>query len=415
LKNENSSVLRLLPHRLGNPNSKQLPLQFLIFLSGQLISRLGDALYTFAIPWISYELTHSVIVMGSMYAVSVLPIVLFGPIIGVCVDHWDRRRLMMFADVTRAILVAFIPFMQMLGILQLWQLYVVSFLLAGLSLLFDISVVAVIPNLIDNKHLTKANASYQLVNQAGDLIGPLLAGIMITTLGGYRTLWFDAVSFAGTLWAIWKIKTLGKPVAKTGLSEVFRGMSEGLHFLIHDKLNFTLSLQAMIGNFGYSAAYGVLMFYLLSTLHLNAAQISYNYAFLGFGGLVGSIIVVPLERYFRRGVIIPILLIVGTCGFLYALVTRFWLGPGIAFGIVTICNVAWNTLSTSIRQETVPSNMLGRVLGFSRVLTRLAVPLGVMAGSLISSSISPVAVFAIAAVSKGVEVSIALCSSIRKL
>src|SRR5659263_340331 len=140
LKNEYSSVLRLLPHRLDKYISKQLPLQFLIFLIGQLVSRLGDALYTFAIPWISYELTHSVIVMGSMYAVSVLPIVLFGPIIGVCVDHWDRRRLMMFADVTRAILVAFVPFMQTVGSLQLWQLYVVSFLLAGLSLLFDISV-----------------------------------------------------------------------------------------------------------------------------------------------------------------------------------------------------------------------------------------------------------------------------------
>ena len=415
LKNEDNSILRLRARPLDKYISKQLPLQFLVFLSGQLISRLGDAFYTFAIPWISYELTHSVIVMGSMYAVSVLPIVLFGPIIGVCVDHWDRRRLMMFADITRAILVAFIPFMQMLGILQLWQLYVVSFILAGLSLLFDISVVAVIPNLIDNKNLTKANASYQLVNQAGDLIGPILAGIMITTLGGYRTLWFDVVSFTGTLWAIWLIQTLGKPVMKTRLSEIFRGMSEGLHFLTHDKLNLSLSLQAMIGNFGYSAAYGVLMFYLLSTLHLNAAQVSYNYSFIGLGGLVGSIIVVPLERYFRRGVLIPILLIVGTCGFLYALVTRFWLGPGIAFGIVTICNVAWNTLSTSIRQETIPSNMLGRVLGFSRVFTRLAMPLGMMVGSLVSSSISPIAVFVIAAVSKGVEVSIALWSPIRKL
>ena len=194
LKNEDSSVLRLLPHRLGNSIYKQFPLQFLIFLIGQLVSRLGDALYTFAIPWISYELTHSVIVMGSMYAISVLPIVLFGPIIGVCVDHWDRRRLMMFADVTRAILVALVPLMQILGILQLWQLYVVSFLLAGLSLLFDVSVVASIPNMIGNKNLTKANASYQLINQAGDLIGPILAGIMITTLGGYRT--FNVVNLS---------------------------------------------------------------------------------------------------------------------------------------------------------------------------------------------------------------------------
>ncbi|BCZ48133.1 MFS transporter [Clostridium gelidum] len=415
LKNEGSSVLRLLPHRLGNSISKQLPLQFIIFLMGQLVSKLGDALYTFAIPWISYELTHSVIVMGSMYAVSVLPVVLFGPIIGVYVDRWDRRRLMMFADVTRGILVALVPLMQMLGILQLWQLYVVSFILAGLSLLFDVSVVASIPNIIGNKNLTKANASYQLINQAGDLIGPLFAGIMITTLGGYRTLWFDAVSFAGTLWAIWRIKTLKKPVEKTRLREIFHGMNEGLHFLTHDKLNLSFSLQAMIGNFGYSAAYGVLMFYLLSTLHLSATQVSYNYSFIGLGGLLGSIIVVPLERYFRRGVLIPILLIVGTCGFLYALITPLWLGPGIAFGIVTICNVAWNTIVTSVRQETVPSNMLGRVLSFSRVFTRLAMPLGMMVGSLVSNSISPVAVFAIAAVSKGVEVSIALLSPIRKL
>jgi len=130
---------------------------------------------------------------------------------------------------------------------------------------------------------------------------------------------------------------------------------------------------------------------------------------------VGSIIAVPLERYFRRGVLIPSLLIVGTCGFLYALVTRFWLGPGIAFGIVAICNVAWNTLVASIRQKTVPSDMLGRVLGFSRVFTRLAMPLGTMVGSLVSNSISPVAVFAIAAISKGVEVLIALSSPIRKL
>lgn len=291
--------------QLGNSISKQLSFEFIIFLVGQLISKLGDALFTFAIPWISYELTHSVIVMGSMYAVSVLPIVLFGPIIGVYIDRWNRRKLMMFADIIRAILVAFIPLIQMLGLLELWQLYVVSFLLAGLSLLFDVSVVAVIPDIIGNKNLTKANASYQLINQAGDLIGPLFAGIMITTLGGYRTLWFDVVSFSGTLWAIWRIQTVGKPVRKTLQRDIFSEMGDGFHFLIHDKLNLSLSLQAMIGNFGYSAAYGVLMFYLISTLHLNATQISYNYSFLGIGGLVGCIMVIPLEGYFRRGVLIP--------------------------------------------------------------------------------------------------------------
>lgn len=65
----------------------RLPGAYLFFLSGLFISRIGDALYTLAIPWISYELTQSAFVMSSVYAVSVLPIVLFGPVIGVLVDY----------------------------------------------------------------------------------------------------------------------------------------------------------------------------------------------------------------------------------------------------------------------------------------------------------------------------------------
>ncbi|MFD1909323.1 MFS transporter [Paenibacillus rhizoplanae] len=70
----------------------ELPLAYIRFLAGMFISRLGDSLFTFAIPWISYELTKSSIVMGSMYAVSVLPIVLFGPVVGSLVDRWDRKK-----------------------------------------------------------------------------------------------------------------------------------------------------------------------------------------------------------------------------------------------------------------------------------------------------------------------------------
>lgn len=76
----------------------RLPGSYLFFLSGLFISRIGDSLYTLAIPWISYELTQSALVMSSVYAVSVLPIVLFGPVIGVLVDHLPRKKLMMATD-----------------------------------------------------------------------------------------------------------------------------------------------------------------------------------------------------------------------------------------------------------------------------------------------------------------------------
>ncbi|MFD2875542.1 hypothetical protein ACFTAO_05460 [Paenibacillus rhizoplanae] len=82
----------------------------------------------------------------------------------------------------------------------------------------------------------------------------------------------------------------------------------------------------MIGNFGYSAAFGVLMFYLLNTLHLNTQQSSINYTLLGFGGMIGSLLAVPLERRFRRGLLIPVLLGVGTLGFSFAAISDFLAG-----------------------------------------------------------------------------------------
>lgn len=394
-----------------------LPSTYVIFIFGVLISRIGDSLYTFALPWIAYELTGSAIIMSSLFATGVLPIVLFGPIVGVVVDRYDRRKLMWIADLGCIVFIALIPILHSLNLLQLWHLYVVSFILAVLSMLFDVATITVIPH-IGGRSLTKANSAYQMVNQIASLAGPTLAGMIIAVIGGFNALWINVLSFVATLIAVLLLPKLerNKSIDRAGnlLQAIGSNMKEGFKWLMNDRLNLALSLQAMVGNFGASAILGVLMYYLLSTLHLSAEQSGLNYTLIGVGGLLGSIIVVPLERRFRRGVLIPVLLGVGAIGLTYAIWSEYWLAPGIAFGIVMTCNIAWNTIVASVRQETVPPDMQGRVLGFSRVLTRLAMPLGALVGGFISD-FNPVAIFVLASITKIVEVIIALTSPIRKL
>ncbi|MDX8360705.1 MFS transporter [Cytobacillus sp. IB215316] len=388
------------------------------FLFSLLVSRVGDALYTFAIPWISYELTQSALIMGTIYAISVLPILLFGPIVGVLVDKWDRKNLMLLADVLRAVLISLIPLFHFMNILQIWHLYVISFALTILSLLFDVTIITVIPNIIKQstgKKLTTANAAFQLVNQLADIIGPILAGFLIAIIGGFNILWIDVISFCLTFLAILKLPNLGKNSGETNIRSIYKDMKEGLMWLLKDRLNLSFSLQAMVGNLGYSTVYAVLMFYLLSSLQLDENQISLNYALLGTGGVLGSFIVVPLERVLRRGILIPMLLLIGTIGFAYAIVSDFWLAPGISLGLVATCNVAWNTLVMTVRQESVPKLMLGRVLSFSRVFTRLAMPLGALLGVYVADHFHPGGVFIVAGIAKGIEVVIALLSPIRRL
>ncbi|KEK22345.1 macrolide transporter [Bacillus gaemokensis] len=393
------------------------PSTYVIFIFGLLISRMGDSLYTFALPWIAYKLTGSAIIMSSLFAIGVLPIVLFGPIVGVVVDRFDRRKLMWIADLGCIILVALIPILYNLSVLQLWHLYVVSFILAVLSMLFDVATITVIPQ-IAGQSLTRANSAYQMVNQIASLAGPALAGIIIAIIGGINALWINAISFIATLVAVLLLPKLEKKKptdrSRTLLQTIRNDMKEGLKWLMNDRLNIALSLQAMVGNFGASAVLGGLMYYLLSTLNLSAEESGINYTLIGVGGLLGSIIVIPLERRFRRGILIPTLLGVGAIGLTYAIWSEYWLAPGISFGIAMICNIAWNTIVASVRQETVPTDMQGRVLGFSRVLTRLAMPLGALVGGLISD-FNPVAIFILASTTKVIEVIIALTSPIRKL
>ena len=138
------------------------------------------------------------------------------------------------------------------------------------------------------------------------------------------------------------------------MQNVLNDLFDGFKWLINDRLNIALSLQAMVGNFGASAVLGVLMYYLLSTLNLTSAQSGYNYTLIGIGGLLGSLIAVPLEKI-STWYTYSFTPIFGALGLTFALWSTYWLAPGIAFGIAMTCNITWNTIVTSIRQETVPS------------------------------------------------------------
>ncbi|MES5955183.1 MFS transporter [Bacillus fungorum] len=391
--------------------------EYKIFIFGLLISRIGDSLYTFALPWIAYQLTGSVVIMSSLFAINILPIVLFGPLVGVIIDRYDRKKLLWIADITNIILVSLIPILHALHLLEVWHLYVITFILAVMSMLFDVTTVTVIPH-IAGASLTKANSLYQMVNQLASLFGPMIAGLFISFIDGFQVLWVNVLSFIATLVAVMllpSIQTLNSQNSdKNTLQSVLSDLFNGFKWLKNDRLNIALSFQAMIGNFGASAVLGVFMYYLLSTLQLTPEQSGFNYSLIGIGGLLGSLIAVPLEKRLQRGILIPLLLFVGAIGLTFALWSTYWFTPGIAFGIAMACNIAWNTIVASVRHETVPSNMQGRVLGFSRVLTRLAMPLGALVGGIISAY-NPVFVFALAAFTKLLEVFIALYSPIRKL
>lgn len=387
---------------------------FALFLTGLTISKLGDALYMFALPWIAYDLTGSAVLMSGLFATEILPILLFGALAGVFVDRVDRRRLMMASDLLRAVIVAAIPLLGGLGMLQVWHLYIVAFSLSLISLVFDVATTIAIPELA-GKDLTRANAAHQLIMQLGAMGGPALAGVAIAALGGYGAMWLDALSFGGTLLALLLLPPFQTGSAGATAQGVLEGMAEGFRWLWKHAVIKALSLQAMIGNFGFGMVNAVLMFYLRDVLHLSSRVGGLNYAMLGVGGVAGSLVIVPLSRRYSRRQLYPAILLFGMTGLLVMAALRTWWAPGFGFGMVSACNVAWVVLSTSVRQEQIPGELLGRVLSFTRVLSTAAMPVGAILGGALVERFDPALVFLIAAGTKLVETGIARFSAMRSL
>ena len=116
---------------------------FRLLWSGQTTSQFGDAFYEIALVWLALEVGgRRPAAVGAVIFARALPYLFFGLIAGACADRWNRRRTMIAADLVRAVIVLSVPFLHGMGMLRLWHLVVVAFLLTTARSFFHPSLLA---------------------------------------------------------------------------------------------------------------------------------------------------------------------------------------------------------------------------------------------------------------------------------
>lgn len=226
-----------------------LPRPFQHFLAGLTLSRFGDALYVFTLPWLAYSISQSAAVMGLLYATEILPVLLLGAFTGALLDQLDRRKVMLFSDLARLALVVSLPVAQWFGHLTLPHLFLVAFLLSLLTLAFEGAAQTLTPE-ISGGHLTRANALQQTASQFTLMLGPVLAGMLVATLGPSFTLTVNALSFLGTFFTVLPLKVSPFTAQPITWQSTVKGIQEGFHFMRSHPIIRTLSLQAPSGTSG---------------------------------------------------------------------------------------------------------------------------------------------------------------------
>jgi predicted MFS family arabinose efflux permease len=154
---------------------------FRLLWSGQLLSSLGSWLLFVAVPYRVFQLTGSPVATGLTFVAGV-PATLLGPLAGVLVDRWDRRRTMLAADVGRA--AAILPLLLVRQADQLWVVYAALVAESLLAQVFDPAAQALVPALLGRgRELTSANALLSVVAAVSRLLGASLGGAAFAAWG----------------------------------------------------------------------------------------------------------------------------------------------------------------------------------------------------------------------------------------
>src|SRR5919109_4476069 len=140
---------------------------FSLLWIGQALSQIGDSLIKVALVWFVYTLTGSVMKMTVIGLLQTLPPFILGPILGVYLDRWRKKRVMLVVNFVRTVLIVTIPILHSLDLLSLNGLYVLVFLIAIFSTLFGPALFSAVALIVSRNQLTGANAILQSTTTMG--------------------------------------------------------------------------------------------------------------------------------------------------------------------------------------------------------------------------------------------------------
>lgn len=360
---------------------------FARLLAAMSVSSLGDwvgftAVLALAVQLGGESAAKGLVAGSGVLLIRMLPAVIFGPVVGPLVDRLDRKRLMITADLARGALYATMPF---LG--HLWAVYLLSFVIECLSLLWTPARDASLPNLVPRRQLSNANSLGLITTYGtlplGGLVFAILTGVS-TGLGariGYfahspasLALWMDAGTFvfSAIMLSGIRIRTpASNREVRLDLSRVGRDILESFRFLRENVLAWPMTVGIVSAFSAVGAVLGVGLVFSSTTLHAKAQGFGILETAFGAGMLIGLLSVNRLVQVMERDVLFPRSLAAAAVTLIVlAAMPNISLAALVGVVLGACCGAAWLS-GYVLLQENVADEYRGRTFGSLTVLARL--------------------------------------------
>jgi MFS family permease len=371
---------------------------FLSLWAGQSVSLIGSSVSFIGLPLVAVLILHvSPFQLGLISAVEVLPPVVVGPFVGPVVDRHSRHRLMIISDVGRAALLATIPIAVVIGMLTLWIMVVVAFLVGILTALFNVAFQAFLPNLVTTEQLGEGNAKLSASQSASELTGPGIAAGLIALGGSSAAVAADALSYVVSAYFLLRIKVrdtgYGRSVVddqSRQLSAFWREIQVGFSLLRRDAVLMTVTRSNAIFNFCAQIQSAVYFLFLTKDLHFGPSMISLVFTAAGVIGLLSAFGCNRLAARIGFGRLLIIgQLIMALGGALLALAQGSTLEAATFItggeGCIGIGLILFGVGYTTLFQLRTEDEVRGRIIGAARFITAASVPFAAIIAGVIGS------------------------------
>lgn len=356
-------------------------------------SAIGDGMRFTALPLLSAALLDDAFQVAAVTAATTVPWLLLGLPAGAYADRFERRRLMIIADLLRALTLILTLVLLLCDWLTFWPLMAAAFLLGVGEVLFDCASFALLPSIVPKERLEAANGRLFAIQTVGrDLLGHVLGGVLFT-VGRAVPLVIDALSFLLSALLLKGVRG-PRPEPSTTRARLLTDIREGLVHVLRDPLLRALTVSAGVINAVYLGQIAVFVFLVRDVLGLPDAAYGALLAAGAAGGVVGSLAASRMTRAIGRvPALIGNLALMGVAGLAVAATDSVYV-VSLAYSAAGFALMVWNVVAVTLRQELIPDRLLGRATGVYRLFAWGTMPIGALLFGWLSTAAGPQAAFA---------------------
>ena len=350
---------------------------FSVYWTGQSVSLLGDGIFLVAIAWQVYDLWNKPTALSIVGVIETVPLVLLVAFGGVVTDRVERRRVLAWSAIARGVCVAVIGLLGVFGVLELWQIFVITFFYgAGMAFQGPASS-AIVPDLVTEELLVQANSLSQAMRPiAMMLLGPAIGGFIVHAAGAPTAFLVDAATFGFVVVMLSFLQPRPAAIQRDEPSSVMTDIKDGWRFVRSHVWIWGTLVWATAAVFLIYAPFEVLVPYLVKNqLHGNAGDLGLVFAAGGVGAVAVALASgqwgLPRRHitamYFAWGVASIALA-------LYTLTSASWQ----AMLISAVSEAGWtggSLIWVTMLQRLVPRELLGRVKSLDWLLSIGLAPL----------------------------------------